>query len=144
LAITAQALIGVTEAELHESEGSAEIQTHVFVLQLGYSPFAPTTSVQIETGLGAALLVLDMQGTGAPPYQGGKTQSLSGLYFVHADIAHSFARSLRVRGSLLFGVSAPRPVVDFDDREIAAWGRPFAGALLTAELGLPVPMRESP
>jgi hypothetical protein len=43
---------------------------------------------------------------------------------------------VRVRASGFIGAAVPRPAVRFAGREVAAWGRPFGGAVLGVEIGV--------
>jgi hypothetical protein len=56
------------------------------------------------------------------------------------SVIATFERRFSMRASLglqmLGGVSVPRPVIWFADRQVAHWGRPLIGASLALTLGL--------
>ncbi len=134
--LAARAFLPLTENNLVEKEGSADVNVSLFTADAAYTLFEPGSAVSVGAGLGAGVLVLDMQGEATAPLAGQSERTTAALGFVQANLAWSAASWLRFRLSLLGGSSAPRPVVRFADREVAAWGRLFVAAALSSEFGL--------
>jgi hypothetical protein len=140
--VSAYALLPATENELTGAEGQAELNASLFLAQFGYSPVDLGSRWLVDFGLGAGLLSLGMRGEARAPFTGQEDRLFAGLYFLHAGAAWSATSWFRMRASALGGLSAPRPVVRFDGHEVAAWGRLFGAATLTAEFGVPLSAQE--
>ena len=134
--LAAHALLPVTENSLSGPEGTADVNVNLFLAELGYTLFEPADSWSVQAGAGAGVAVLAMQGEAALPLSGQSDRLTAGIYFAQGGVAWSVASWLRVTGMVLGGVSAPRPVARFSEREVATWGRAFAGAMLSSEFGL--------
>lgn len=135
---SAFALLPLTENELTEPEGSADVSVHLFYGELAYSPARFGANGRFELGPGAGVVVLPMSGEAAPPRDAHTDQLVAGVFFAHAAALWRPASWLGLRASLRGGASAPRLLVRFDDHEVAAWGRAFAVASLDAQLAWPV------
>ena len=140
--VSAYALLPATENELSGAEGQAELNASLFLAQFGYSPVDLGSRWLVDFGLGAGLLSLGMRAEATAPFTGQEDRLFAGLYFLHAGAAWSATSWFRMRASALGGLSAPRPVVRFDGHEVAAWGRLFGAAALTAEFGVPLSAQE--
>jgi hypothetical protein len=134
--LAAHALLPVTENSFDGPEGSADASVNLFLAELGYTLFEPADTWSVQAGIGAGVAVLTMQGEAAQPLSGQSDRLTSGLYFAHGGFTWSVASWLRVTGMLFGGMSAPRPVARFSEREVATWGRAFAGAMVSSEFGL--------
>jgi hypothetical protein len=135
---SAFALLPLTENELSEPEGSADVSVHLFYGELAYSPFRLGAHGRFELGPGAGVVVLPMSGEAAPPHEGHTKQLVGGVFFAHVAAIWRPSSWLGLRASLRGGASAPRLLVRFDEHEVAAWGRAFAVATLDAQLAWPV------
>ena len=132
------ALLPLVENEVNAPEGEASIRVNLFFAELGYRLAPPSAVLQPELGAGAGLVVLPMEGETTEPLEGHTDQLVAGVYFLSAGAGISLEPWLRLRGGIRAGLSAPRPVVVFDDREVAAWGRGFFAATVEAEFRLPL------
>jgi hypothetical protein len=130
------ALLPIVENEVNAPEGEASIRVNLFFAELGYRLASPSARFQPEVGAGAGLVVLPMEGETSEPREAHKDQLVAGVYFLGVGAGVAALPWLRVRGGLRAGTSAPRPVVVFDGREVAAWGRGFFAATLEAEFRL--------
>ena len=136
--IAAQALLPLSENNLTGPEGSADASVSLFLGKLGFALVEPARNLSIEGGLGAGVVVLSMNAETEPPRSATTDRMTAGVYFVHAGAVWSLASWFRLTMALLGGVSAPRPVLRFDGRDVASWGRPFGGIGLSTEFGLPL------
>jgi len=134
--LAARAFLPLTENNLVEREGSADVNVSLFTADAAYTLLESGSKLSLLAGLGAGVLVLDMQGEATEPLAGQSERTAVALGFAQASVAWSAASWLRFRLSLLGGSSAPRPVVRFADREVAAWGRLFVAAAVSSEFGL--------
>ncbi len=130
------ALLPIVENEVNASEGEASIRVNLFFAELGYRLAPPSARFQPEVGAGAGLVVLPMEGEAFEPLEAHNDQLIAGVYFLAVGAGVAVEPWLRVRGGVRAGTSAPRPVIVFDDREVAAWGRAFFAATLEAEFRL--------
>jgi hypothetical protein len=137
-AAAAHAFLPLTENNLSEPEGSADVNVNLFFGQIDYALLEPARTLALNAGLGAGVVVLAMHGEAQQPRAGQEERTIAGVYFVHSSLAWSLTPWFRLRGTVLGGLSAPRPVLRFENREVASWGRPFAAAALASEFGLPL------
>jgi hypothetical protein len=136
--LSAQALLPVTENNLNRPEGSADANVSLFFGKLSYGFAQPARNLSVEGGLGAGVVVLSMNAEAQPPRSAATDRLTAGVYFLHGGAVWTLASWFRLSAALLGGVSAPRPVLRFEGREVATWGRPFAGFGLATEFGLPL------
>jgi hypothetical protein len=113
------------------------VQVNLFLAELGYR-FAPSARLQPEIGPGAGLVVLPMEAEASSPREAHTDDVVTGVYFVHAGAGYTLTSWLRLRAVLRAGVSAPRPVLRFSERDVAAWGRGFFSGSLDAEFQVPL------
>lgn len=90
-----------------------------------------------DVGGGAGVVIAKMEGFSESPVYVGRSETLvAGAPLLDASLNYRPISMLRVRGELMAGVTLPRLAVAFDQRDVAVWGRPFAVALLGAEIAL--------
>lgn len=80
---------------------------------------------QLAAGLGAALAVIDLEGHPAAGYAGRSDTLVTGLALARTAAQLRLARRWQLRVDATYGIAAPRPVVRFDERVAAVWGRPL-------------------
>jgi hypothetical protein len=131
---TAHALLPITENELSEPEGEADLLVNLFLADVGYRVTQASSRWQVELGPGAGMLVLPMEADANPPRTANADRVTSGLVFAHGGLGWLAAPWLSTRATVRAGVVAPRPVVRFGGREVAAWGRGFLATTFDAEL----------
>lgn len=134
--VAATALASVSEVGTTAAEGEASGRPHLFGAQMGWEPLSENADWSVELGPGLGLLLLVLEGTGNPPFEGHKDRLVASAPYLHASAAWRVQPWLRMRAALLGGAAVPRPVVRFDERPVAAWGPWFGAATLTAELGV--------
>jgi hypothetical protein len=137
-AAAAHAFLPLTENSLSEPEGSADVNVNLFLGQIDYALLEPARTLELNAGLGAGVVVLAMQGEAQQPRTGQEQRTIAGVYFLDSSLAWSLTPWFRLRATVLGGLSAPRPVLRFENRAVASWGRAFAAAALTSEFGLPL------
>jgi len=84
------------------------------------------------------VLVLALSGEASSAYVAHDDRLTAGVYYAHASVGRKLTDWLRLRAGLLAGITAPQPVLRFDGREVASFGRAFTGMTLNAELGFPL------
>lgn len=129
-----RALLPVADHELDRPEGTADVSPSLYLGELGYG-LVVGERIRLDLGAGAGLLSLVLEGEATPPRVDHRDQIAVGLYYLHAGVVVAPTPWFRLRGALLAGVSAPRPVMRFEGREVASFGRGFVGAGLDGELG---------
>jgi hypothetical protein len=123
--------------EVAAEEGEAELAWHVFVAGVDYSPRLPEPWLA-SVGLRAGVLVIDVQGSASGDYVGRSDRLLAGVYGVELGAGRALLDWLRLRVTLFTGLDAPRPVLHFDEREVAGLGRWFGSAGISLDIGLPL------
>jgi hypothetical protein len=136
LGIGVRALLPVTDNRVSAPEGEADVNVNLFIGSLELRP-PVWKEWLIGAELGGGALLLAMQAAPRPSYVGTQDRLASGVLFASLGAGRSLADWLRLRVSAIGGVSAPRPVVRFAGREVAAWGRAFAAMALEPEATLP-------
>jgi hypothetical protein len=116
-------------------EGAARISWQLFAAALDYAPSLPAAWLA-SAGVGAGLLVVDVRGAATGDFEGRRSRLLAGTYFVELCAGHRLTNWLRLRATLLTGLSAPRPVLHFDEREVASLGRWFGLLGLSLDIGV--------
>ncbi len=131
---------GLAFLPLHDTtitgpEGEADISSTILAARIAYAPWR-SGRWSATAGVGGGPLILAMQAAAPAPYVGREETAVSATYFLEAALERTFADWLRVQASAMVGVSAPRPVIRFDDRDAAAWGRTFGAITARADFGL--------
>jgi hypothetical protein len=116
-------------------EGEAELAWHVFIAGIDYSPRLPEPWFA-SVGLVAGLLVIDVEGSASDDFVGQSDRLLTGVYGVELGAGRQLLDWLRLRLTVLAGVDAPRPVLRFDEREVASLGRWFGSVGISLDFGL--------
>jgi len=129
------ALVPLRESEVAAPEGEASISATAFAGHLDYA-LGIGRSTRLRAGAGAGLLVLKLRGEASPGFVASDDTLVSGLAYAELGAAFGLGSWMRLGATTLLGMSAPRPVLSFDEHEVAAWGRWFVAASLRAELRL--------
>jgi len=124
-------------------EGEVEVLVTTFSLEAEYTSQLGS-GWALSTGLGAGVVLLGMHTEAEAPFVARDRSLRSGLYFVQFGLARELTDWLRLRASLSVGVSGPRQVLRFDDREVASWGPGFGTFTLDTEIGWRVTGGHSP
>jgi hypothetical protein len=127
------ALLPLSDSGVTAPEGEVEVSVWAFFAEAEY----PTRLAQnwvLSLGLGAGLVTLAMRPEAAAPFVGTDRRLISGLYFAHLGLARELTDWLRLRASLALGISGPRPVLEFDGREVGSWGPGFGTLTLNTEI----------
>lgn len=129
------ALVPLSESEVSEPEGEADVSATAFVGHLDYA-LGIGRAARLRAGAGGGLLLLDLRGEAKPGFVASDDKLVSGLAYAELGAAFGLGSWMRLSATTLLGMSAPRPALRFDEHEVAAWGRWFAAASLRAELRL--------
>jgi hypothetical protein len=76
-------------------------------------------------GLGVAAIWLHMEGSAIAPRQGLTDDVFVALPYARAAGWLTLLDPVRIVAETRVGLAAPRPVVVFDGRQVAHWGRPM-------------------
>ncbi len=135
--VSVSSLWPLVESEVEAEEGEASVAWHQLGVGIDYS-LSLSAPAFASAGVGASLLVLDVQGEGREPFEGRDDRLLAGAYHAELCAGIALSKSLRLRATLLAGVNDPRPVLRFDERDVASLGRWFGSAGITLDVGLPL------
>jgi hypothetical protein len=130
------ALLPLTENNLSAAEGSADVLVNLFGARAAYRFTESDSRLKGELGIGGGAVVLAMDAEAVPPYEGREVRLTAGIAFVHGGLGYALADWLALRGAFSFGTSAPRPVMEFDGRPVAAWGRTMGTLLVGLDFGI--------
>lgn len=129
------AVLPVAGDNVTAPEGAARISWHLFAAALDYAPSLPAAWLA-SAGVGAGVLIVDVRGAATGDFEGRRSRLLAGTYFVELCAGHRLTNWLRLRATLLTGLSAPRPVLHFDEREVASLGRWFGLLGFSMDIGV--------
>lgn len=137
ISLRAFVLAPVLAASVERPEGKARLYTGLVGLGIDADVLPPSSSLRIRLGTSAALAYLRVSGTASGAYAARAQALWTGAAMLQSCASYRVTPKLAVALDLFAGLSAPRPVIYFADRRVAAWGRPFVGASLGIELGVP-------
>jgi hypothetical protein len=119
--------------EVDEPAGEASAAITSVCAELRY-PLWSRERWLLDAGLGGGLVVLAMQAEAEQPFIARDRRLISGRYYLHAGLARELEDWLRLGVDIAAGVNSPRPVLRFDERDVASWGPGFVALTLNAEL----------
>ncbi len=130
-------LVGPTfPLHLDRSSGSALAWRSLLALGPFLSSGSAETRTSLDLSVGGAVILTQVSGTGSDGYVGQSDQLISGGPYARVGGTIPFSRRFRVRGDAASGIAFPRPVVYFEDEQVAAWGRPWFLLSLGIEVAL--------
>jgi hypothetical protein len=130
------ALLPLLSQTVSATGAHAEVDVYVVSALLHYA-LVDNGEWGADLGAGAGVVIAKMQGFAETPVYTGRSETLlAGAPLVDASLSYRPISMLRVRAEVLAGVALPRLAVTFDHSDVAVWGRPFAVALLGAEIAL--------
>ncbi|HTV23645.1 MAG TPA: hypothetical protein VMG12_33375 [Polyangiaceae bacterium] len=124
------------DAELEAAEGEARVAWTAFTTELGRALPLPEPWLA-QAGVGAGLFVIDARGSGRDEFSGRRERLYAGAYFAELSLGRTLTGWLRLRASALGGITAPRPVLRFDEREVASVGRLVGSLAIGLDLSWP-------
>jgi hypothetical protein len=132
---SATALLPLAGSDVVAPEGEAHVSWSALAVGLDHELPLPAPWFA-SAGLGAGLWVIDVRGEARAEFEGRHDRVFAGAFFVELSVGPRVASWLALRATLLTGLNAPRPVVEFDAREVASLGRLFGVLGLSADFGL--------
>jgi hypothetical protein len=136
--VRASALALFALSKLHVASQPGTVDVAVSLLSaLGAFALLPARSpVEVELGAGAGAALFRVAGrTTEPAFSARSTTLVAPVALASASFGFLTARWLRVHVDVLGGLAVLRPTVRIDGERVAAWGQPFATALLAFDLG---------
>lgn len=121
---------------LRAPEGEVEVRTGFAGAGLVLYLTDPGRRWQPVLSAGVGPLLVGTRGQAEPPYAGRRDVTVSALTEIDFGLSVRLYRSLFLRADALAGVAAPRSVIQLDEREGAAYGRPFIAGMLGLEVGV--------
>ncbi len=131
------ALVPLSEGDVSGPEGEAEVYVGSVAAELSSSQKL-SAAWSSSVGAGAGVLVVSSYAETSRPFLAREDRLFAGLYYLHGGLTWALSDTVRLRAGVVLGVSAPRPVLRFDQRDVASFGPAFGGLVLRAELGWPV------
>jgi hypothetical protein len=96
----------------------------------------PSARWQPDLGVGAGVVALGLRGAARAPWTSRSDLVAAATMAGGAGLSVWLHPRVRVRLDAFVGAAVPRPAVRFGGREVAAWGRPFAGGTFGVEIGV--------
>jgi hypothetical protein len=128
--------VPLVSTHLAGAEGEADVAWSAFTAAVEHAlPLPPGWLGGI--GLGVGLFVLSADGQASAAFSGQDERLVCGAGFAQLSLGHELNGWLRLRATATAGSTAPRPVLRFDEREVASLGRGYASLGLAIELGWP-------
>ena len=122
-ALVLELALPLRRAQVHGVEGRTSVRP--FLMAALAEPQLTFHNWQLAAGLGAALAVIDLEGHPAAGYAGRSDTLVTGLALARTAAQLRLGRRWQLRVDATYGIAAPRPVVRFDERVAAVWGRPL-------------------
>jgi hypothetical protein len=85
----------------------------------------PDADFQVSGAGGVALARLGIDGHAVPPLASRGDTSIAALPFARVSVGRRLGSRLGLELDGFVGVATPRPVLRFNGREVAEWGRPL-------------------
>jgi hypothetical protein len=133
LDVSAFGVLAPFPAQVEGHEGAASVRQAVAGLAVDVQSRLARANVSL--GLGAAIAELSTKGQPSPGYAANDASSLTAGPVLRSCASIDVTPAVRLRAEILGGVTAPRAVIRFAGREVAAWGRPFGLLILGLEWG---------
>jgi hypothetical protein len=133
----AHAFVPLTVDTVSAPEGSGDVRAYLVAGEIARDVWA-RAPWSAALGAGAGALILTLEGNPATGYVARDDRLTAAIFVLQAHLKTDITPWFSIRGALLGGATAPRPVVRFAGRDVAAWGRPFAVATLTLDFVVPV------
>ncbi|HYO96405.1 MAG TPA: hypothetical protein VER33_17935 [Polyangiaceae bacterium] len=122
-AVVLELAVPVRSGQVHGIEGRTSVRP--FVIAALAEPQLTFQHWHFVAGLGAALALIELEGHPAAGYAGRSDTLVTGLALARTAAQLRLARRWQLRFDVTYGIAAPRPVVRFDERVAAVWGRPL-------------------
>jgi hypothetical protein len=112
-------------AKVRGAEGQASIGLFLMGASFRFCPVDPSGPVRLWLGGGVWVGVMTMTGEAVAPYVNTRATSTSVIPHLDVGIRFSLTRRLSLGAGVSGGISTPSVAVQFDDHQVATWGRPL-------------------
>jgi hypothetical protein len=116
-------IVPVTGRRIAGAEGDAQVST--FVAGVFGEVGLHRAPWQMNAGLGLGAAIARMNGTARAGYASSDETVVVAAPFTRLSCRLEVGHGWRVFAGAMLGTAAPRVSVQFIDREVATWGRPF-------------------
>ena len=141
--VSVSALVPLNPGEVSAPEGEADVYIGSVAVELGLvQQLSP--SWRVNAGAGAGLLVVSSEAEAQQAFVAQNDTLFAGTYYAQAGATWSLTEAIRIRAGALLGWIAPRPVLRFDQRDVASFGPGFVALVLNAEVGWALVSETSP
>lgn len=134
--LDAWTLLPIKSSSVDESEGSASLSPLMVGIGAALWLFEPGKEWQLAGSAGVAAVALGIDGRARPPRTGRSDPLTVALPFGRLSLSRSLGPRFGLGVDALAGVAVPEPLVRFDGRRVADWGRPMMAATLSFEAAL--------
>jgi hypothetical protein len=117
-------------------EGQASIGLFLVGASFRFCPVNPSGLVRLWLGAGAWVGVMTMTGEAVAPYVNTRASSTSVIPHLDVAIRFSLTRRLSLGAGLAGGISVPSVAVQFDEHQVATWGRPLGLGSIALETSI--------
>ena len=125
------------ESNDEESNGvSAAVREGMIAMGAAVDLISPSHPVVPFLGIQGGVLFFDVEGKADAPFSGRERTEIAGGIHFNAGATFRLTRIIAVRCDLSIGVLVPRPVVRFDGRNVASFGRPMLSGMAGMEVVL--------
>ena len=134
--LDAWTLLPILSASIEQAEGSANLSPLLAGLDASLSIFERGKPWQLSAAGGVAVARLGIEGQAAPPRAGNSDPLLVALPFGRLSLTRALSARLALGVDAFVGVAIPQPIVRFDGRPVADWGRPMTALALSLDAAL--------
>jgi hypothetical protein len=129
--VDAWTLLPVVATRTEQPEGSASLSPLLAGLDAALWIFEPSKQWQLSLAGGIGVARLGINGQAAPPRAGKSDPLLVVLPFGRVSVLRGLSERLAVGLDAFAGVAMPEPIVRFEGRPVADWGRPTTAFALS-------------
>jgi hypothetical protein len=123
-------LLPVVPGEVNGAEGSAEVSVGLAGLGLDFAVTEPSSPWTLLVGPAVAAAQIRTVGKSASELLEGTSTVYAAVPLLATRFERRVFGRVAIGGQMFAGMSVPRPVILFGNREAAHWGRPLIGAAL--------------
>lgn len=131
LGVDAWTLLPILSARTEQPEGSATLSPFLGGLDAALWFIEPGKHWQLSMAGGIGVVRLGIEGQAAPPRAGKSDPLVLALPFARISLSGALSARLALGLEGFVGVAMPEPVVRFDGRPVADWGRPMTAFALS-------------
>ena len=129
-------LVPTIKTTIESNDGFATVREGIVAIGAAVDLISPNHPVVPFLGIQGGVVFFDVEGEADAPFSGKKRTEIAGGIHFDAGATFRLTRILALRCDLSIGIVVPRPVVRFDGRIVASFGRPMLSGMAGIEVAI--------